>query len=149
MRAHAAVALAALLTACRDREPRLPADPPPADSPPVASPAAAAPAPIDPPATPAPVDPLAGAALPPAPPPAAALLPGPPADLAPPRPAEAVDAVEEPLYSWEGDDGSVHYGRLSAVPPRARKRARPVEAELGRVSAEKPAAPPPTRARGE
>jgi hypothetical protein len=44
-----------------------------------------------------------------------------------------VDENQETLYSWEGADGSTHFGPLRSVPPALRRQARPVTTEVGVV----------------
>ena len=47
------------------------------------------------------------------------------------RPADSAPLDEQALYRWEDDQGELHFGAGSQVPPRLRKRARPVSASVG------------------
>jgi hypothetical protein len=48
----------------------------------------------------------------------------------------AVD--EQGLYRWEDDQGELHFGAGAQVPPRFRKRARPVSASVGVMPLDRP-----------
>ncbi|BDG09969.1 hypothetical protein [Anaeromyxobacter paludicola] len=133
-------------TGCRRAERPAPAavspqpapDAAPAASAPDAAPPGAAAAPEPALAAPAPAaapgEPRAEAAAP------EPLAPAAKPAAAPPAKGLAGDPDEGVVYRWEDADG-VHYGHLFEVPAALRKRARPVDAEVGSVSVE-PAAPP-------
>ncbi len=99
---------------------------PPASAPPVAR--AAAPVPTEQ------ADEPDEPALPPAVPP--------PAEPPPraPHASDALAADEQGLYRWEDDQGGLHFGVGAQVPARYRKRARPVNASVGVVPVDSPAA---------
>ena len=84
-------------------------------------------------------------------------LPEPALPAAPARQGEArgpdrtefLAGDEQGLYSWEDDQGELHFGQGAQIPARFRKRARPVDATVGVVPVEKPEpAPPPPRSAG-
>jgi len=60
-----------------------------------------------------------------------------PAAAAAPQPAESAPdplaSDEQGLYRWEDDQGGLHFGSGSQIPPRYRKRAIPVSASVGVV----------------
>jgi hypothetical protein len=55
---------------------------------------------------------------------------------------DAMAADEQGLYRWEDEQGGLHFGVGSQVPARFRKRARPVDADVGVVPLD--AATPPS-----
>jgi hypothetical protein len=72
-------------------------------------------------------------------------LPSPPEPADGPRRAERSDRAaellagdEQGLYRWEDDQGALHFGAGAQIPPRYRKRARPVDATVGVVPIERP-----------
>ncbi len=59
------------------------------------------------------------------------------------RPSGPAPLDEQALYRWEDDQGELHFGVGAQVPPRHRKRARPVSGSVGVMPLDRPPPAPP------